>query len=86
MPAAAPYSRTILPSMTFPTPSDKVQEHARCFGAEAARDRNGRIGRERMESSQEYRFPVTVHRLRPGFNVFDFAAPDDAGTGDSSSR
>jgi hypothetical protein len=30
---------------------------------------------------QEYRFAVTVHRLRPGFNVFElrFAAPDDAG-------
>ena len=29
---------------------------------------------------QEYRFPVTVHRLRPGFNVFElrFSAPDDA--------
>ena len=28
---------------------------------------------------QEYRFPVTVHRLRPGFNVFElrFSAPDD---------
>ncbi len=27
---------------------------------------------------QEYRFPVTVHRLRPGFNVFElrFSAPD----------
>jgi len=30
---------------------------------------------------QEYRFPVTVHRLRPGFNVFElrFSAPDDSG-------
>jgi hypothetical protein len=29
---------------------------------------------------QEYRFPVTVHRLRPGFNVFElrFSAPEDA--------
>ncbi len=29
---------------------------------------------------QEYRFPVTIHRLRPGFNVFElrFSAPDDA--------
>ncbi|MGH9389624.1 MAG: hypothetical protein ACRD1Z_08410, partial [Vicinamibacteria bacterium] len=29
---------------------------------------------------QEYRFKVTVHRLRPGFNVFElrFSAPDDA--------
>jgi hypothetical protein len=28
---------------------------------------------------QEYRFPVMVHRLRPGFNVFElrFSAPDD---------
>ena len=28
---------------------------------------------------KEYRFPVTVHRLRPGFNVFElrFSAPDD---------
>jgi hypothetical protein len=28
---------------------------------------------------QEYRFPVTVHRLRPGFNVFElrFSGPDD---------
>jgi len=32
---------------------------------------------------QEYRFPVTVHRLRPGFNVFElrFSAPDDAEDG-----
>ncbi|HEY7700280.1 MAG TPA: hypothetical protein VIE88_17775, partial [Vicinamibacteria bacterium] len=29
---------------------------------------------------QEYSFPVTVHRLRPGFNAFElrFSAPDDA--------
>jgi hypothetical protein len=29
---------------------------------------------------QEYRFPVTVHRLRPGFNVFELrlSAPDDS--------
>jgi hypothetical protein len=28
---------------------------------------------------QEYRFPVTVHRLRPGFNAFElrFSAPDE---------
>ena len=29
---------------------------------------------------QEYRFPVTVHHLRPGFNTFElrFSAPDDS--------
>jgi hypothetical protein len=28
---------------------------------------------------QEYRFPVVVHHLRPGFNTFElrFSAPDD---------